>query len=121
METSGRPFKFKRAQRLRCSGDFDRIFNRRCAAHASAIGVYVDGNDLGFARLGMRVGKRAGKAALRVRSRRRLREAFRRIQHDLPAMDYIVIIRSTDLNSKQYETLLQELAGRAIRKYSRSP
>ncbi|GJM24270.1 MAG: hypothetical protein DHS20C16_06850 [Phycisphaerae bacterium] len=83
------------------------------------MGLYVDANDLDFARLGIRIGRRAGKAAMRVRSRRRVREAFRRIQHQLPAMDYIVVIRSTDLTAVEYESNLIELATKANRKHAR--
>lgn len=119
MGTSVQRFKFRRAQRIRSSEDFDRIFKRRCAAHSQAMGLYVDANDLDFARLGIRIGRRAGKAAMRVRSRRRVREAFRRIQHQLPAMDYIVVIRSTDLTAVEYESNLIELATKANRKHAR--
>jgi ribonuclease P protein component len=120
MDTSLHRFKFQRAQRIRSSADFERIFNRRCTAHSSAMGLYVDANGLGLARLGIRIGRRAGTAALRVRSRRRVREAFRRMQHQLPAMDYIVVIRSTAMTSSDYEAMLTDLAGRAYRKFERT-
>ncbi|MCA9251455.1 MAG: ribonuclease P protein component [Phycisphaerales bacterium] len=120
MDTPTQQFKFRRAQRIRSSTDFDRIFNRRCAAHSSAMGVYVDGNEFGHPRLGMRIGKRAGKAVFRVRSRRRMREAFRKLQHELAPMDYVVIIRSIELTSAECESMLRNLADRAIRKLERS-
>ena len=57
---------------------------------------------------------------MRVRSRRRVREAFRRIQHQLPAMDYLVVIRSTDMTSSDYEAMLTDLSKKAHRKFDRT-
>ncbi len=117
MEKCRRHYRFRRAQRIRSSADFDRIFKRRCSVHVSALGLYIDANGLGFARLGVRIGKRAGRATQRVQARRRLREAFRRIQHELPPMDYIAVIRTTTQSSAEYEEILAQLAPGANKKF----
>ncbi len=115
-----RQFKFRKAQRIRSSEEFNRIFSRRCAVHGPSFGLYVDANEVGFARLGIRIGRRAGRAVLRVRSRRRLREAFRRVQHQLPPMDFIAVIRSTQPSSDEYESMLVALASKAQLKFDRN-
>ncbi|NOX60028.1 MAG: ribonuclease P protein component [Planctomycetes bacterium] len=114
-----RQFKFQKWKRIRLSADFDRVFTRRCAAHQDRMGLYVDGNDLGFARLGVRISKRFGNAVKRVRARRCVREAFRRLQHELPPLDYIAVLRSTELTTDECESMLLELASRAHRKLNR--
>ena len=113
-------FKLSRAQRLRGLGDYDRVFARRCAAHASAMGLYIDINDCGFPRLGVRISKRFGGAVQRVRARRVMKEAFRLSQHALEPLDYIVVLRSTELSVAESTRLLLELATRARRKLDRA-
>ena len=71
-------------------------------------------------RLGLAVGRRVGKANVRVTAKRAIREAFRHIQHDLPAWeadedrgryDYVVQVRPHQpLPASEYQRLLLELA-----------
>lgn len=52
------------------------------------------GNELGHARLGLAISKRVSKRAVeRNRIKRLLRESFRRIRHQLPAVDLMVMAR----------------------------
>ncbi len=56
--------------------------------------LYVDQNEVGPARLGIVAGRRYGNAVQRNRIKRLIREAFRRIRHDLPAgVDCVVLPR----------------------------
>ncbi len=112
-------FKLSRSQRLRASGDFERVFARRCTAHESKMGLYVDINDCGYPRLGIRISKRFGGAVKRVRARRRMKEAFRLNQHALKAMDYIVVLRSTEESTQELSRLLLALDVRVQRKFNR--
>jgi ribonuclease P protein component len=72
------------------------------------------------ARLGLSVGKKVGKAHDRVAVKRAIREAFRHVQHELPAWeaggasgryDMIVQVRPHQpLPAAEYRRLLLELA-----------
>jgi ribonuclease P protein component len=56
--------------------------------------VVAAGNELAHPRLGMAVGiKAAGNAVSRNRIRRAIRETFRQLQHQLPAVDIVVNAR----------------------------
>lgn len=75
-------------------------------------------------RLGLSVGKKVGKAHVRVAAKRAVREAFRHVQHELPAWeagdpdaaqtgryDLIVQVRPHEpLPAAEYQRLLLELA-----------
>lgn len=51
-------------------------------------------NDLGHARLGLAISKRVSKRAVeRNRIKRLLRESFRRVRHQLPPVDLMVMAR----------------------------
>jgi len=51
-------------------------------------------NELGHARLGLAISKRVSKRAVeRNRIKRLLRESFRRVRHQLPAVDLMVMAR----------------------------
>ena len=51
-------------------------------------------NELGHARLGLAISKRVSKRAVeRNRIKRLLRESFRRVRHQLPSVDLMVMAR----------------------------
>lgn len=88
--------RFRAVQRLTRQRDFERVFARRCTAGDARLVVYLDANDLGITRLGIKTGKRLGNAAVRSAHRRYIREAFRLAQHELPAgLDIICIPKVT--------------------------
>ncbi len=54
-----------------------------------------------------------GNAVRRHRVKRLVREAFRHLRHDLPAMDFVVVVRPHDDEpAGTYRDLLAKLAGR---------
>jgi ribonuclease P protein component len=77
-----------RSVRIQSKKTFDAVFAARMRASDRRLTVYGGTNELGIARLGLAVGKRLGDAVRRNRIKRRLREAFRRIRHELPAGDW---------------------------------
>ncbi|MCB9850035.1 MAG: ribonuclease P protein component [Phycisphaerales bacterium] len=112
--------RFNRRMRINRDADFRRIFARRCSAATDALVVYVDASPEDGPRLGIRAGKRLGNAVTRNRARRRLKEAFRRKQHDLPALDFVCVIRRPGVTVADYETQLLTLATTAKRKLQRA-
>jgi ribonuclease P protein component len=78
---------------LRAS-DFERVFAARSSAADASFILHGAANDEGYARLGLVVSRRAGNAVARNRWKRRLREAFRLCQNELPAMDFVCIPRA---------------------------
>lgn len=84
-----------KANRLRTSSEFDRVFAARNAHRTGALVVHAIPNDLDVARLGLSVPRRVGTAVRRNRIRRRLREAFREVS---PATghDYVVHVHPHD-------------------------
>jgi ribonuclease P protein component len=71
---------------------------------------------LSFVRLGLSVGKRAGGAVERNAFKRRIREAFRLVQHELPegvGIDIVVSVRAHEpRKAEEYRKLLLELVGK---------
>ena len=86
--------------------------------------VYVDTNGLAWTRLGIRAGRRVGGAVTRSRVRRRLREAYRLKQHELPdGLDLVCVARApeaADATVEQFSQSLETLIARAAAKLSRS-
>ncbi len=88
---------------------------------AGPLTVYAVRGSEPFCRLGLSVGKRAGNAVERNGFKRRVREAFRHIQHELPAgegkgLDVVVAVRKHEaLTADEYRRLLlglvQKVAG----------
>ena len=114
---------FRARHRLRLQRDFDRVFARRCSAGDGLLVVYADANDLEWSRLGIKVGKRLGGAVVRNRIKRRIREAFRLRQQELPTgLDLICIPRpgpSARAGADDFAQSLEKLTVQASRKLSR--
>jgi len=106
-------FRFPRSRRIRSGGDFRRIFRRRCSVGNRHLVLYVEANEVGHPRLGVSVSKRLGNAVARNRMKRRLREAFRLRQHELPAVDMVCVIKTRELSVADCAAHLSKLAARA--------
>ncbi|MBL8810055.1 MAG: ribonuclease P protein component [Planctomycetaceae bacterium] len=95
-----RRYKFTREQRLRKSLDFEQIYDRGLRAGDGHLLVFVLRNGTSSTRLGVSVSRKHGSAVVRNLKRRRLKEAFRRLQHDLPSGLDIVIVPRQRLDSE---------------------
>jgi ribonuclease P protein component len=85
---------FPRSARIRAKRDFDRVFVHRLRVSDRWITLLAHRGPAAHARLGIAVGKVVGPAVTRNRRKRLVREAFRRIRHELPAgTEWVVIIR----------------------------
>ena len=83
--------KFRAAQRLRSSRQFEAVYSRGARVHGSTLVLYGLLNDLGFPRLGVTVSRKIGKAVVRNRVKRRIREIFRtRLQASRSGIDLVV-------------------------------
>ncbi|MFC5581503.1 ribonuclease P protein component [Rhodanobacter terrae] len=90
MSTAGLP----RDARLRRPGDFAALRTSSGRAGGRCFHMRYRDNELGHARLGLAISKRVSKRAVeRNRIKRLLRESFRRIRHQLPAVDLMVMAR----------------------------
>jgi ribonuclease P protein component len=99
-------------RRIRRKPEFDVIQTRgrRLGNEHFGLTVYCSGSPT--ARLGLAVSlKVAGNGVERNRIRRIIRESFRLRQHDLPALDLVVIARSRARGAQNHElrTSLGEL------------
>jgi ribonuclease P protein component len=77
--------------RIRSQRDFDRVYQAGKHAADATLVLLACPNELAHNRLGVVVSRKVGNAVERNRWKRRIREAFRRTQHELPqGLDLIV-------------------------------
>lgn len=88
--------RFPRAARLLAKAQFDAVFASPLRQQSTMFRVHALRADSGCARLGLAVTKRtAPNASERNRLRRHVREAFRRERATLPALDLVLVAKST--------------------------
>jgi len=91
MQPSPRRLAFGAELRLRSKLQFDAIYAGGRRIDDRFFGLRVKPNGLTHPRVGLAVAvKTAGNAVARNRLRRLVKEAFRLVQHDLPAVDIVV-------------------------------
>ena len=121
--TTPRPLTFPQSRRMKTPAEFDRCYKRKRSASDEVLIVYACENDLAYPRLGCSVSRKVGNAVVRNRYKRLFREAFRLVQHELPAgIDFILIPRATAVPTQEAvkESFLK-LAKQAARKLGSSP
>lgn len=109
---------FPRELRLLTPGNFNYVFQESQRSGSPYITILARSNSLGHPRLGFAVAKKQIKQAHeRNRIKRLTREYFRTHQHELPAMDFVVMARKAvvDLENKQITELLDKLWHRTKR------
>jgi ribonuclease P protein component len=90
MRAAGLP----REARLCRAGDFAALRQASGRFGGRCFSVRYRQNELGHARMGLAISKRVSKRAVeRNRIKRLARESFRRVRHDLPAVDLVVMAR----------------------------
>lgn len=83
-----------RAHRLKRPDEFQVLYKKgRKYVHRLAVFFALPSSDAG-PRIGVTVSRRLGSAVRRNRIKRRLREAWRRRLHELPALDLVVVARA---------------------------
>lgn len=114
----GERLRFRPRQRLTHARQFDAVYAARVSRMMVPLVVHGLPNDLGFCRLGLSVGKRAGNAPVRNAFKRRVREAFRHVQHEIDehSLDLVVGVRAHEpLSGAEYQKRLKELVEKLAR------
>lgn len=83
--------RFTKSQHLRTQVEFDHVYASDAFAADDVLVVKVAAGPSNITRLGMSVSRKVGNSVVRNRWKRRIREAFRLAQHDLPAGVDIVV------------------------------
>jgi ribonuclease P protein component len=87
-------YALPKSRHLRSPAEFAAVYDARVRESRGPLMAYAKPNSLGHHRLGMSVSRKVGTAVRRNRIRRLIREAFRLLQHDLPAgYDFVVVVR----------------------------
>src|SRR5207245_8860033 len=85
---------FPKTRRLRSREEFSAVYDAKMRESRGPLMIYARPNGQPFPLLGLSTSRKVGTAARRNRIRRLLREAFRHLQHDLPAgYDLLVVVR----------------------------
>lgn len=80
--------------RLTHALEYQRAYAASIRKHAGPLVIFAYAeDDQPRPRLGLAVSRRVGNAVTRGRIKRRIREAFRQSQRELPAMDLVVRVR----------------------------
>lgn len=110
--------RFPRKLRLRSQRDFADVYAAKQRAGCDDLLVFARVNDLRHHRVGLSVSKKNGNAVARNRIKRRLREAFRLRQHELPGtLDLILIPRPSKKSTRtEFEAALVRLVGKLHRR-----
>ena len=112
-DSSGKlSYALPKEMRLKGKANFDIAFKigKRRTAHPLTVHA-LRRPDNGPPRLGISIGTRCGNAVRRNLIKRRLREAFRLMQHDVPiGFDYLVVIKPhTPLEMLAYQARFRQL------------
>ena len=112
-----------KTRHLRSPAEFAAVYDARVRESRGPLMAYAKPNALGYPRLGMSVSRKLGTAVRRNRIRRLLREAFRLLQHDLPAgYDFVVVVRPHEpAMLADYQRLVSGLFVRLHQTWSRRP
>ncbi|WP_368164640.1 ribonuclease P protein component [Aeromonas sp. R6-2] len=103
---------FPRELRLLTPDHFKRVFAEPVRAASPQLTLLAVPNSLDHPRLGLAVPKKALKRAVwRNRVKRVVRESFRLKQHQLPAIDIVVIVKGgvREMDNEELFKLLEKL------------
>ncbi|MGB0893154.1 MAG: ribonuclease P protein component [Parashewanella sp.] len=112
---------FTRELRLLTPAQFKTVFSNPIKASSAEITLLAVPNNLDHPRVGLTVAKRfVKKAHDRNHVKRIIRESFRLKQHDLPAVDIVVLVRQgvLDMDNAALHKLVNKLWRKLCRRYN---
>jgi len=106
-------YKFNRESRLLTPGHFQTVFSKPVRFGSRHFTLLITPKDITSShsknRLGLAIAKKRVKLAVqRNRIKRQVRESFRLNQHNLPAIDIVVMVKS-DIDQLDNKAINQEL------------
>jgi ribonuclease P protein component len=107
--TPQRDERFPKQARVVNQKDFDRVFRSGLVVSDGTLVVHFCRNDLPCTRLGLSVSKRVGNSPVRNLWKRHAREAFRKLQADLP-VGFDLVVRPRKGASPDSLRVAQSLA-----------
>ncbi|XMR33071.1 ribonuclease P protein component [Escherichia coli] len=110
--------RFPRELRLLTPKHFNFVFQQPQRASSPEVTIFGRQNELGHPRIGLTIAKKNVKRAHeRNRIKRLAREYFRLHQHELPPMDFVLLVRKgvAELDNHQ----LTEVLGKLWRRHCR--
>ena len=118
-----RQYTFTKSLRLRTRADFSAVYDAKTRETRGPLVIYARPNQLGHPRLGLSTSRKVGTAVRRNRIRRLVREAFRHLQHDLPAgYDLLVVVRPHEpLRLAEYQKLMSAMVVKLHAVWSKRP
>jgi ribonuclease P protein component len=114
----GRRYFFTREQRLKSQLDFMRAVRKGAKETRGPLFANLVASTAKSTRMGIRISRRCGSAPVRNLIKRRLREAFRLMQHDWPgAYDLVITVRPHEpLMLAEYQRLMTGLMVKLVGK-----
>ncbi|RLV60827.1 ribonuclease P protein component [Parashewanella curva] len=112
---------FPRELRLLTPAQFSTVFSNPIKASSAEITLLAVSNDQNHPRMGLTVPKKQVKLAVaRNRVKRIIRDSFRCHQHDLPAIDIVVLVRHgvTKMDNAALHKLVEKLWRKLCRRYN---
>lgn len=108
-------------QRVRTPVDYKWVYDLRHSVRDDVFLVFTAWNGLDVPRLGTSVSRKVGNSVIRHAWKRRIREAFRLLQHEIPAgLDLVVIPSGREIpDAPRARASLKRLIERAVRRWPR--
>jgi len=103
--------QFSRHVRLLKPDEYSRVFKNPIRSSDRYLTILAVPSETEYARLGLAISKKNAKRAVdRNRIKRIIRESFRLVQHELPAIDLVIMAKpvTKSANNQQIHHSLQE-------------